>query len=254
MRQLTLPDGLTVFSVNADETRFIHREVFTERRYLQHGVALCDGDCMFDVGANIGLASLFFHRERKGIRIFAFEPGPVACECLKANIGLYEVDAHIFECGLWKEPGVGEFTFYPANTATSGFHADPETDRATTRTYMVNSGISPRGADRYVEILFRKTTLLRPLRTLSEILNEEHVERIDLLKINVEKSEREVLAGIRAEHWGLIRQVVVEVFDQTDGLREVRQLLEEHGFEVTTEQDPMLHGTPLYNVFATRGQ
>ena len=76
MRQLTLPDGLSVFSLNADETRFVHREVFGDRCYLQHGIELNDGDCVFDVGANIGLSSLFFHRERKGIRIYAIEPSP----------------------------------------------------------------------------------------------------------------------------------------------------------------------------------
>ncbi len=254
MRQLTLSDGLTVFSLNADETRFVHREVFTERCYLQHGIALHDGDCVFDVGANIGLAAIFFHQERKGVRVFAFEPSPAAVECLKANIELHGVNARVFACGLWRESGVGDLTFYPANTAASGFYADAETDRATTRTYMVNSGISPRGADRYLEILFRKTTIPCPLRPLSEIIDEEGVERIDLLKINVEKSEREVLAGIEARHWGSIRQVVVEVSDEFGGLGEVRRLLEEHGFEVTTEQDPLLRGTPFFNVFAIRAE
>src|ERR1035438_5085926 len=86
MRQLSFPDGLTVFSLNADETRFVHREVFGERCYLRHGIELRDGDCVFDVGANIGLSSLFFHREREGVRIFAFEPSPAACECLRANM------------------------------------------------------------------------------------------------------------------------------------------------------------------------
>ena len=119
MRQLTLPDGLSVFSLNADETRFVHREVFGDRCYLQHGIELNDGDCVFDVGANIGLSSLFFHRERKGIRIYAIEPSPAAFECLKANIELHGVDARVFECGLSRESGTAEFTFYPANTVCS---------------------------------------------------------------------------------------------------------------------------------------
>ncbi len=65
MRKLRLPDGLEVFALNADETRFVHGEVFGARCYLQHGIELRDGDCVFDVGANIGLATLFFHRERR---------------------------------------------------------------------------------------------------------------------------------------------------------------------------------------------
>src|SRR5579872_112027 len=207
MRQLSLPDGLTVFSLNADETRFVHREVFGARCYLQHGIALHDGDCVFDVGANIGLTAVFFHRERKGVRIFAFEPSPVACECLKANIDLHGVDARIFECGLSRESGTADFTFYPGNTVRSGFHVDLEVDRSTTKTYMVNSGVSARNADLFLGFLFKKETFPCRLRTLSEIVDEESVTRIDLLKVDAERSEREVLAGIRSEHWDMIRQI-----------------------------------------------
>ena len=252
MRQLTLPDGLLVFSLNADETRFVHREVFGDRCYLQHGIELNDGDCVFDVGANIGLSSVFFHRERKGVRIYAIEPSPAAFECLKANIELHGVDARVFECGLSSESGTAEFTFYPANTVCSGFRVNLETDRGTTKTYMVNRGLSPQAADMFVGLLFKKTTFPCRLRTLSEIVDEERVTRIDLLKIDAERSEREILAGIRAEHWGLIRQVAIEVQDEVGGLDEVLCLLEEHGFQVATEQDSLLQGTAVFSIFATR--
>lgn len=252
MRQLSLSDDLTVFSLNADETRFVHREVFGAKCCLQHGIELHDGDYVFDVGANIGLSSLFFHRECSRVRIYAFEPSPIAFECLKANVELHQVDARVFECGLSREPGTAEFTFYPANTVRSGFHVNPEIDRGTTKTYMVNSGISARNADLYVNFLFKKTTFPCALRTLSEIIDEEHVTRIDLLKIDAERSERDVLAGIRAEHWNLIRQIALEVQDEADGLEEVLRLLAAHGFEVATEQDPLLKGTAVFSVFAVK--
>jgi FkbM family methyltransferase len=252
MRRLTLPDGLEVFSLNPDETRFMHREVFVERCYLQHGIELRDGDCVFDVGANIGLATVFFHRERRGIRIFAFEPSPLACECLKANIELHGADARVFECGLSAAPGTAEFTFYPANSTMSGFHADLEVDRGTTKTFMVNRGLPPQDAERLVGFKFRKVTFPCRLRTISEIVDEDSVARIDLLKVDVERSEREVLAGIRAEHWERIGQAVIEVHDERGGLDEVQAVLAKHGFAVTAEQDPLLKGTPLVTVFASR--
>jgi FkbM family methyltransferase len=252
MRQLTLPDGLSVFSLNADETRFIHREVFGDRCYLQHGIELNDGDCVFDVGANIGLSSLFFHRERKGVRIFAFEPSPAAFECLKANIESHGVDARVFECGLSSESGTAEFTFYPSNTVCSGFHVNLENDRGTKKTFLLNSGLSPRTADFFLGLLFKKTTFPCRLRTLSEIVDEERVTRIDLLKIDAERSEKQILAGIRADHWDLIRQVAIEVQDEMGGLDEVLCLLREHGFQVATRQDPMLKGTAVFMVFAIR--
>ena len=252
MRRFSLPDGLDVFSLNADETRFLHGEVFGARCYLQHGIELRDGDCVFDVGANIGMATLFFHRERRNVRIFAFEPSPAACECLRANIELHGVDARVFECGLSGAPGTADFTFYPANSVMSGFHADLETDRGTTRTFMVNSGFNPQDAERFVGFKFKRRTFPCRLRTLSEIVDEESVTQIDLLKVDVEKSEREVLVGIRSEHWDRIAQAVIEVHDEQGCLAEIQSLLSRHGFEVTTRQDPLLKGTNLFTVFASR--
>jgi hypothetical protein len=72
------------------------------------------------------------------------------------------------------------------------------------------------------------------------------------LKVDVEKSETEVLAGIRNDHWDLIRQAVIEVHDEAGGLDHVQALLAKHGLNVVTEQDPMLKGTNLFTVFASR--
>jgi FkbM family methyltransferase len=252
MKRVTLPDGLEVFSLNPDETRFVHGEVFGARCYLQHGIELRDGDCVFDVGAHIGMATLFFHRERRGVRIFAIEPSPAVCECLKANVELHGVDARVFECGLSDAPGTAEFTFYPANSIMSGFHADLEVDRGIAKTSMVNSGVTPRDAELLARFRFRKETFPCRLRTVSEIVDEEHVERIDLLKVDAERSERQVLAGIRDEHWDRIGQAVLEVHDENGGLGKVQDLLAKHQFEVTAEQDPLMKGTPLFTVFASR--
>jgi 31-O-methyltransferase len=256
MRQLRLPDGLEVFSLNADETRFVHGEVFGARCYLRHGIELRDGDCVFDVGANIGLASIFFCKERRAIRIFAFEPSPAAYECLKANLELHralqESSARTFECGLSREPGTAEFTFYPGNSVMSGFHADLEKDRAATKTFMVNSGFAPRHAELFLGSKFKSETFPCRLRTLSDVVDEERVTRIDLLKVDVEKSERDVLAGIRDNHWGLIRQVVLEVHDEDGALDEVQGMLAKRGFATTAEQDPQLKGTTIFSVFATQ--
>lgn len=253
MRSTTLPDGLTVFGMSPDETRFMHGEVFGARCYLQHGIELKDGDCVFDVGANIGMATLFFHKERKGVRIFAFEPNEAAAACLRANIEQQGVDGRVFACGLLGKPGKAEFTLYPANTVVSGFRANAERDRARTQIYMINRGVAPHGAARFVEALFRKQERFACcVRTLSEIVDEERVESIDLLKINVELTERDVIAGIREEHWPRIRQVVMEVTDEDNGLRAVEETLRERGFRVVAEQEPQLRGTPIHNVFATK--
>jgi iturin family lipopeptide synthetase A len=89
------------------------------------------------------------------------------------------------------------------------------------------------------------------LRTLSDVIAEEGIERIDLLKINVEKSELDVLRGIRSEDWPRIRQLVVEV-DRDANLEPILSLLEGQGFDVLAEQDTLLQRTELCYVYAIR--
>ena len=90
------------------------------------------------------------------------------------------------------------------------------------------------------------------MRTLSEVLEEEGVERIDLLKVDVEKSEEEVLAGIEEADWAKVRQVVLEVHDSEGRLERVEAQLRGRGYEVRSEQEGWLEGTGLYNVYAVR--
>jgi aryl carrier-like protein len=92
------------------------------------------------------------------------------------------------------------------------------------------------------------------LRTLSEVIREENIECIDLLKIDVEKSEADVLAGIASDDWKKIRQIVIEAHDVDGQLARLTRLLSSQGYSVVAEQDEYLSGSSLYNVYATRPQ
>ena len=75
------------------------------------------------------------------------------------------------------------------------------------------------------------------LRTLSSMLQELNIDRVHLLKIDVERAELEVLEGIDEADWPAIDQIVAEVHDENGRLAEVTSLLVRQGFEVTVEQD-----------------
>jgi hypothetical protein len=76
------------------------------------------------------------------------------------------------------------------------------------------------------------------------------IDRIDLLKINVEKRV-DVLMGIGAGDWPKIRQLVIEV-DLSENLEPITELLERQGYEYLVEQDPLLRKTELCYVYAIR--
>ncbi|HEX9938713.1 MAG TPA: FkbM family methyltransferase, partial [Longimicrobium sp.] len=255
-----LPNGLPVAHLNANETEFSFREVWDDQVYLRHGITVADGDCVFDVGANIGLFTLLAGCRWSGVRVFAFEPIPPVFAALRLNAELHGIDARVFNCGLSREHGSARFTYYPHISIVSGQFADPGEEREVIRTFMRGHGSVPETREvegeglleELVETRLEREEFTCPLRTLSEVVREHGVERIDLLKVDAEKAEEEVLAGILDEDWPKIRQVVVEVHDRHGRLDRVRALLERHGFVVAVEQDSVLEQTPFYNLYARR--
>ena len=108
--------------------------------------------------------------------------------------------------------------------------------------------------DALVESRVNGEKIVCQLKTLSQIIREENLECIDLLKIDVEKSEADVLAGIAPDDWKKIRQIVIEAHDVDGQLARLAQLLSDHGYTVIAEQDEYLSGSNLYNVYATRSE
>jgi FkbM family methyltransferase len=91
----------------------------------------------------------------------------------------------------------------------SGLHAAPQEDEAVTASYLVNLGARPDDAEFMLRGKFRTVIERCPLRRLSNLLREERIDRVALLKVDVEKSELEVLAGIDDEHWPHIDRAIV---------------------------------------------
>ena len=61
------------------------------------------------------------------------------------------------------------------------------------------------------EILRRRVEVEKyecQVRRLSDLIREEGVERIDLLKVDVQRAEMDVLRGLEEEDWGKIEQIV----------------------------------------------
>lgn len=248
-----LPNDLLVFEMNKNETDILYREVFENDGYLQKGITLKDGDCIFDVGANIGFFSLFINQICKPSRVFAFEPIPPTYEILKKNVRLYNLPVEPIMCGLAEKSGEADFTFYPTISAMSGQYADSEADEKVTRNYLQNLDISLSDiADELVKDRFTGQNFKCELKTVSDVIRENKLKQIDLLKIDVEKSEMDVLLGIKGEDWAKIKQVVIEVHNIDNRLEIIKDLLKEKDFDIYVEQDPLLAETGMYNLFASR--
>ena len=254
----TLPDGSTVAHLNKNETAYIYKEIFVLQAYLRHGITIREGDCIVDAGANIGLFTAFASRLARNLRIVSFEPNPAAYACLKANAEAWGSGVKCLRMGLSSENKTADMTFFEGFSLLSGFYADEATEREVVKTYALNQeseagngGELATEIGKMLEDRFRAKTETAQLRTLSSVIAEEGLERIDLLKVNVEKSELDVLQGISAKDWAKIRQLVIEV-DQKGNLEPITTLLEKQGYDVLVEQDPLLRKTELCYVYAIR--
>ena len=254
-----LPNRMLVASQNKNETDFMYKEIFEEKIYLQHGVSLRDGDCVFDVGANIGMFSLFVGQTCRNAKIYAFEPIPPLSDLLRANAALYGLDAKIFKCGVAADTARQEFTYYPHLTLMSGRFADLREDQEVVRLFESNrrQGEDATALDDQLlgEVLAERMTsesFTCQMKRISDVIREHRVERIDLLKIDVQKSELEVLGGIDEEDWAKFQQVVLEVHNIDDRLQQIVTLFETQGFQVAIRQETMLKETALFDVYCVR--
>jgi FkbM family methyltransferase len=163
---------------------------YTERRYLER--TLPRRGCFVDVGANIGIFTLFAARlvGDEG-RVIAIEPDPVNWTALLEHIRLNRMQAVITPVNL-------------------GVSSRRELLHVTEST-PTNRGATNRGA---TSLTADGNGPLVECVPLSELLESAGCERIDVLKIDIEGGEFPVLerffADVRESHGILPRHLIVE--------------------------------------------
>jgi len=234
--------------------------------YFALGVRIEPGDTVLDVGANIGAFALRVAEVCDGnLRILAFEPSPDTFMALARNFEknavLRKTTHQLFHLGLSSPERAGEavsfydFARFPTN---STFHLSAKRRefeiyfeewgrRIATRISASVPGRLGLGvgglAERTVSWLpkgrpgwwfTQKTMGLHEcsvrVDTLARVLTEEaRIERIALLKIDVEGVELEILHGLDDATWNKVQQVVLETHDRDGRLKEIEALLCGHG-------------------------
>ena len=252
-----LPNGLSIHHLNKHETDFVYNEIFEEKVYLKHGITVNEGDCIFDIGANIGLFSLFLLKKFNNIKIHAFEPSPDLCEIIRLNTAGYDPGVILHQCGISNENKEALFTFYPDYSILSGFNARLDQDKNLLKAGLGELNPAKNRFDELIvdemvkEKLKQKIEYTCPLKTISHIIREHRLESIDLLKIDAEKSEMDILKGIDAGDWPKVKQLVMEIHDAEGKLlNEIKVLLEEKGFFLQMEQEKNFKESGIVNLYA----
>jgi FkbM family methyltransferase len=257
--ETTLPDGMKIYCLQQDDVQFIYQRI---QDYLKNGITLQEGDTVFDVGANIGLFTLWAYQQcKQNVVVYAFEPIPATFEVLHRNVQRFNPEKlKGIPCGLSRESKTTTFGHYPNATALSTAYPEgsKQEREILKRAILLSLDNAPpsyswlrwiptnflRGLiiDTQLSKFFQAQQVTCQLRTVSEIIREHNVQRVDLLKIVVERSELDVLLGIEEQDWSKIKQIFVEVQDfEGDKLEKIMDLLKQHGFSnIKVEQDPAL--------------
>ena len=261
-----LPDGRPVYCTRRDEVRGVAGQI---ELYLRHDISIQTGDCVLDVGANIGLFAL--EAARRGAFVHAFEPLPATFAALDANareFGDGRIRAHNLALGA--RAGAATFAYFRWMSSLSTRFPDWIENNAAPGVAAVldDADLSPRfGWFRrapnwlrraLVAILVRVLMQPRPVscrvETLGRVISALQIGPIDLLKIDVEGAEWDVLCGIGASDWGRIQQVVAEVHDEDGRVARVENLLREQGFTVVCEPEPQSAAWGVHLVWARRSE
>lgn len=241
-----------IHDLNPYETEFVYREIFERRVYLQHGVRLDPGAVVLDIGANIGLFTRFVKQECPSARIFAFEPAREAYRCLLGNCEAYGDSVVALNCAVSGRSGKAAFSYYPGYSVISGLHADRAVDQSVIENGMRQSALP---ADEIHGLVSSRMSEVHrrevPTITLSDFFTSIGLERVSLLKIDAERSELDILDGIKPADWGKIDQIVMETHSREDR-DHARNRLAWHGFKIAWMADEALSESGISTLYAVR--
>ena len=145
---------------------------------------------IIDAGANIGMASIYFATKYREAKIVAIEPEENNYKLLKLNTENYS-NITTINGALWNR--TGEISLFDTGLGNVGF--------------MVETNIST------IKPAAKKIKHLTEAVTVDGIMNEFSMEYIDILKIDIEGSEKEVFESCR--NWiHKTRCIIVELHER----------------------------------------
>lgn len=193
---------------------FIFHEIFAFRCYsLPDIVDSKSARVVVDLGANIGLTSLFWTRSFPHVRFVCVEPNPSNANLLRRNLSFLGSRLKVIEAAVSDVPG--NLPFLDSNWSWGG------------RLVVDGPG------DRSVRCL-----------TFDQIMEESEIDAVDVLKVDIEGAERQLLSGRPA--WLDKVSCVIAELHQGYSLRQFSVDLGSKGFTIA---EPESLGNPMVIAF-----
>jgi FkbM family methyltransferase len=171
-----------------------------------------DNAVVLDLGANIGVFTIYATMTAQRVRVYAYEPFPAFFALLEENVRLNQQTGAVqcFNCAVASEAGTrelyvkGENLFFPTLVSATGKEPHEHVTVSST--------------------------------TLAEIMESNHLEHVDLLKMDCEGAEYEILYAAPASCLERIAEIRMEYHNLDSSERHVdslKRFFTRSGFTVT---------------------
>jgi FkbM family methyltransferase len=211
------------------EFHALYRLMYELDEYRLQRYRLPPGSTLVDIGAHIGWFSLSALAFVQSPRVFAYEPFSVNYELLLKNIALNRAQNYrAFRMAVSDIAGRAQFEFDErlgtASTSGTLVRQDLATQHLATKSKRPAVNV-----DFTVPIDVQCTTL-------EELIAQNGIDTVDLLKIDCEGMEHRIVRSLSQDAIQRIRRISVEADELLtgDGVRSMRRLLAERGYDVET--------------------
>lgn len=181
-------------NAKSDQLGFYYSYIFKNRCYAPSNFSIEENDIVVDVGAYIGVFTIFAAKLAKNGKVYAYEPMIPNFNFLKQNIHLNSLKNVIpFNLGVAGKPGKRKL-------------------------FLVNN--------RDGHNLFKPTKTYVEIQctSLKEIFEIQNLTKIDFLKLNCEGSESEILFNTPKEYLKKIKKISLSYHYKIEETREDKQM------------------------------